>query len=392
MPSAYNKGLNKMPDRHLETLHDIEDFVRGGTFYGTGGGGDFDRGVKILKKHLDMGLSLGWVDVGAIADDEYTMCPFTMGSLATITDEKAAFMRTFEIDESQFGYRRGEHLADAAKALERYTGKKASSYVPIELGGGNAGSCVAAAAMNGVPVVDGDFTGRAIPEITQTLPSIFGKPVLPMSSCDAWHDICFIDSAVNLKMAERIGKQISVAGFLGCDMAGFMMKGSEMKEVVVPGTLTCALDLGKAIRKANEEGHNPVEAIVEYTKGYLVAVGTVSRKDWYDKDGYYWGTHEIVGEGGYAGRTYKIWFKNENHICWRDGKVLVTSPDLISIVDARTGWPFTNNQVQEGDRVAVISTRCNERHRTKEGLEVLAPRAFGYDIDYVPVEEAVKEW
>lgn len=381
-----------MPNTFLKTLTDIEDFVRGGTFYGTGGGGDFDRGVKILKKHLDMNLSLGWTDVQAIADDEYTMCPFTMGSLATITDEKAAFMRTFEIDEAQFGYRRGEYLADAAKALERYTGKRASAYVPIELGGGNAGSCIAAAARNGVPVVDGDFTGRAIPEITQTLPAIYGKPVLPLSSCDAWHDICFIDSAVNLKMAERIGKQISVAGFLGCDMAGFMMLGCDMKEVVVPGTLTCALELGRVIREANESGQDPIEAIVNYTRGYLVAVGTVTKKEWYDKDGYYWGTHEIAGEGSWDGHTFRVWFKNENHICWRDREVLVTSPDLISIVDASTGWPFTNNQLQEGARVAVISTKCNERHRAKVGLAVLAPRAFGYDIEYVPLEEAVKRW
>ena len=381
-----------MPTRRLGTLREIEDFVRGGTFFGTGGGGDFDRGVKILKKHLDMGLSIGWTDVSAIADDKYVMCPFTMGSLATITEEKAAFMRSFRVAESEFGYRRGEYLADAAKALERHTGQKAAAYVAIELGGGNAGSCIAAAAKNGVLMVDGDFTGRAIPEINQTLPAIYGKPILPLSSCDAWHDICFVDSAVNLRMAERIGKQISVAGFLGCDMAGFLMRGSEMKEVVVQGSLTRCYELGVAIRQAQETGESPVQAILNRTGGYLIAIGTVAKKDWYDKDGYYWGTHHIVGEGPYSGISYEIWFKNENHICRRDGKVMVTSPDLISIVDAQTGSPFTNNQVEEGYRVAVIAARCTPRHRTIEGLAALSARAFGYDIDYVPVEEAAKAW
>lgn len=377
--------------KRLDTLTDIEDFVRGATFFGTGGGGDFDRGVNILKKHLDMGLSIGWASIEVVGDDEYTICPFTMGSLATITEEKAAFMRTFDVDESKFDYRRGEHLADAAKALERYTGKKAVAYVPIELGGGNAGSCIAAAARNGVLVVDGDYSGRAIPEITQTLPAIHQKPVLPLSSCDAWHNICFVDSTVNLKMAERIGKQISVAAFLGCDMAGFLMRGRDMKEVVVRRSLTRCYELGSSIRMALRHKESPIDAILDYTEGYLLALGTVVDKDWYDKDGYYWGTHRIAGEGDYLGNTFEIWFKNENHIFWRDGEVVVTSPDLISVVDVETGFSYTNNQLAEGHRVAVVAAKCTPGHRTPEGLMALSARTFGYDFDYVPVEEAVKK-
>jgi hypothetical protein len=40
-----------------------------------------------------------------------------------------------------------------------------------------------------------------------------------------------------------------------------------------------------------------------------------------------------------------------------------------------------------GMRVAVIAFPCSEKWRTPKGLELVGPRYFGYDTDYVPVEE-----
>jgi len=35
----------------------------------------------------------------------------------------------------------------------------------------------------------------------------------------------------------------------------------------------------------------------------------------------------------------------------------------------------------------VIATPCDRRWRTAAGLELAGPRYFGYEIDYVPVEQ-----
>jgi DUF917 family protein len=37
--------------------------------------------------------------------------------------------------------------------------------------------------------------------------------------------------------------------------------------------------------------------------------------------------------------------------------------------------------------VTVIATPCDGKWRTAAGLALVGPRYFGYDIDYVPVEE-----
>ena len=65
----------------LKNRQDVEDFVRGCTFYGTGGGGDYAQGVDALMKQLEKGREIGWIDVQEV-EDGYSCCPFLMGSIA----------------------------------------------------------------------------------------------------------------------------------------------------------------------------------------------------------------------------------------------------------------------------------------------------------------------
>ena len=94
----------------------------------------------------------------------------------------------------------------------------------------------------------------------------------------------------------------------------------------------------------------------------------------------------IEGEGGCAGSTYRIWFKNENIIAWRDGEIDITVPDLICVIDDDTGEPLLNPSYRLGSRVSVVALPAPKQWRTARGLEVLGPRHFGFEVDYRPVE------
>ncbi len=377
-----------MLKKSLKTHQEIEDFVRGCTFYGTGGGGDYDAGVALLTAQLDKGLEVGWVDSSDIKDDEYSICPFLMGSIAPITEETVREMKSFGLTERKYDYK--DVLCRAVKALERYSDKKAKALVPIELGGANAAACISAAAENGIVTLDGDYTGRAIPEIQQTTPYIYEKTLMPITSCDGWGNTGIIEEAVNWQMAERIGKMISAAGYAVCGQAGFLMNGRDTKEAINHGTMTECYEIGKMIREEREAGRDPIDAVVRKLGGWVICRGTVTKKEWEDRVGYYWGTHTFTGEGAFKGTTLKIWFKNENHICWKNGEVFITSPDMLIAVDAETGHPYTNNKIEEGQRVIVIALKARKVFRTSRGISVLGPGAFGYDIEYVPVEEKIK--
>jgi DUF917 family protein len=74
-----------------------------------------------------------------------------------------------------------------------------------------------------------------------------------------------------------------------------------------------------------------------------------------------------------------------------DGEVVVSVPDLITIVDTETGEAISTELLRFGQRVSVIAWPCDPLWRTPRGLELTAPKAFGYDIPYVPfAAEAVR--
>jgi len=79
-----------MPHRTLTTRQDCEDFVRGCTIMGIGGGGRPEVGLKVLLDALDEGPTLEWVDVDDIDGDAWTASVYGMGSTAPVTPETEA--------------------------------------------------------------------------------------------------------------------------------------------------------------------------------------------------------------------------------------------------------------------------------------------------------------
>lgn len=378
-----------MPSKKLTTQQEVEDFVRGCTFYATGGGGLPENGIRSLVSELEAGRAIGWVDMSEIPDDALTVCPFLMGSIAPHDDATINEMKGFGMTKGVNPEK--ERLMKAIQELEIYTGKKFSVVVPIELAGANTAGPMAAGSGLGMITVDGDYTSRAIPEIVQITPNYKGKNCLPIASVDEWGNVCIIKESTSLRVAERIGKLISAAGYGLAGQAGIILTGKELKETVIPGTLTESYKLGKFIRETREAGKNVVDEMVKMLGGWVLAKGEITAKDDSDELGYYWGDVTITGENDFEGDTYKFWFKNENHVVWKNDVPYVMSPDIISTVDLETGEPIPNPKIKVGQKVALIGMKCKPVLRCKECYEVLTPQYFGYDIPYVPIEEVMEK-
>ena len=157
------------------------------------------------------------------------------------------------------------------------------------------------------------------------------------------------------------------------------------------GTLSQAYQVGRILREAVEKGLDPAEEVASFIGGWILFRGEVTGTEWEDREAYMfgYGTHHLRGFGKDAGHTFRIRYKNEFHITWRDDQPFVTSPDSIAVIDWETGEPHTNYSLAEGQKVAVIGRKGAEAHRTERGVEVLGPRHFGFDIEYVPIEQRV---
>jgi DUF917 family protein len=385
-----------LPTFKIETIEEVQDFVRGCAFYGTGGGGSPDYGLDILTRVFKQrGGIITITDPTRVLDNAWTTCAYGMGSIGPRTPKILEEIGQLGLANSNIvvDYK----LFEAIKELEEFSKVKISAIVPLEIGGANTPDPVATAAHSGLTIVDGDYSGgRAIPEIIQTTPHMNGKSMVPLASVDEWGNTVLLKKAVNNLVAEKIGKLVSILAY--GNLAGnatYLLPASEMKKLIVPGTLSKALTAGKKIRDLKEsdkekEEDNLLQKFARSLDGYFVFKGIVTNKDDEDREGYYWGTDILEGQDEFKGHSFKIFFKNENHVSWFDDEPFVTSPDIITTLDLKTMEPTTNPKIKRGDLLGVFVFKADERFRTTKGLEVLGPRHFGFNYEYVPMEAVVR--
>jgi len=371
-----------MSSYNLKNKQDVEDFVRGVTFMGTGGGGDPKIGLDFLVKALEEGYKLSWVDISEINEEEWVAMPFYMGSIAPISEENLKKLKEMGLGEPTVE----RPLIKAVQELEKCKQIKLGALIAGELGGSNTPVPLDTAARLNKVFIDGDFAGRAIPELTQATPCVKNKSICPLVMCDLWGNVNIIESAINFGMVEEYGRSIVMVTNQMTGNIGFLMKVKELKEVMIPGTLTDSYIVGKTIRKAREvAGQDPVEKVVEVIGGHLLFKGTVTKREFEDKKGFMFGTHVFEGLDEFQGHTFKIWFKNENHITWLDNKPYVCSPDIITVVALGDCEPITNTYLKVRQQVAVIG-KSHIKYRDKGDVNLLTPKHFGFDIEWKPIE------
>jgi DUF917 family protein len=155
----------------LKNEVDIRDFVRGSTFMGTGGGGPQTTGLKFLMDDIQEGRKISWINASEIPDDAWTCVPYYMGSIAPMVPETEIKMKSMGLTEEKVE----RVLIKAVEELQNYMGIEFDAVVPVELGGINTPAPVDAAIRMGIPIVDGDYAGRAVPEVIQASPKGYCK-------------------------------------------------------------------------------------------------------------------------------------------------------------------------------------------------------------------------
>lgn len=379
-----------MADLILKTKDDVEHFLTGCAFLGTGGGGEVSVGRDTLYQCLDEETEIRLTDPESIRDDATYCCAFFMGSIAPKTEEIKAEMERLGYRDRTLGY--VDMLAGAVESLEKTLGHNVDGLYIAEPGGSNAACCMAAAYKLGIPIFDGDPAGRAIPEMTNGLFSIYDKSCLPIAYCDAWGNQNATFHAMGYSAAERIGKYLSEASYGEMAEAAYSITGKELKELFVFHSLSKAFEIGKTIHTyswkngdMNEKNiYNPVEmlqAVARTINGVFVGTGVIRNFHTDETSGYYSGSFEIKGNG--ENENYKIWFKNENHILWVNGEPKATSPDLISLVNLEDGEPLLNSHLKDGIPIGIIVSSACQQYLTEKAIASFGPRYFGFDFDYV---------
>jgi DUF917 family protein len=169
------------------------------------------------------------------------------------------------------------------------------------------------------------------------------------------------------------------------------MTGRQLKDTVIPGTVSFSVKLGALLREKRGQADTlltPLKTLFEpsiYGECKLLYTGKVIDKTTRIIGGYDVGEATIQDFTATA-EPILINIKNEYLLARQGKRVMASVPDLITIVDFEMGTPINGERLRFGQRVAIFATGCPDFYRTARALKVVAPRCFGFDIDYVPLE------
>jgi uncharacterized protein len=352
------------------TVEMLEDLALGAAVLGTGGGGDPYVGKLMAREAIKKYGPVQLYELDELDADDLVV-PTAMMGAPTVMVEKMP---------------NGDDIINAFHSIGKYMGKPIRATMSIEAGGLNSVVPIYVAARLQIPIVDCDGMGRAFPEIQMVTHTIHGISATPFAMSDERGNTVLMET-INNRWTETFARSVTVNMGAMAMIACYAATVGQLKEAAVHGTLSKGIEIGRTIRRARIEEANPVEAIRKAVGGYLVLKGKVSDVQRRTEAGFAKGDAFLDGIDAYSGQKAQLSFQNEHLALRIDGQFKVTVPDLITVLDIDTGEPITTEGLRYGMRVAIISFPCTPKWRTPGGMALVGPRYFGYDVDYVPVEE-----
>jgi uncharacterized protein len=351
------------------SLAEIESLAIGAWILGTGGGGSPYLALLNMRALYREGHVVSLMDPADLADDDLVAVVSNMGA-PLVGQERLTDPRTIHA---------------AVRMMEEYLGHRFRAVMSLEIGGGNAIQPFMAAALLGLPVVDGDTMGRAFPEAQMTSFAIHDLPMYPLTLTDVRDNAVIVARAASWKWMERISRRACVEVGSIAATCKAPRTGKEVKECGILYSTTKAIRLGQTVQAARRAHADPIQAVIGAEGGRLLfsgKIGDVSRRT---TEGFLRGTAAIDGLDAFRGHAFALAFQNEFAVGWLDGMPRVTTPDLICVMDTGSGEAIGTETLRYGQRVSVVALPAPPILLTPKGLEHVGPRAFGYDLDFVSV-------
>lgn len=326
---------------------DIAALERGCVLLGSGGGGRTSTAVRLLRAKL-RAAPVPLVPVTELPGDAMVV-PVGLAGATGMLEEKPPS---------------GGELTAAIAAVARWSGSRVDAIMSIESAGIN-GLMVFCCER---PVVDADLMGRAFPRLGQSSTSRRGVQAGPYALVDAAGRTTIMDR-VDPEAGERLMRGALQAGGGWAAFAHWPIRAADLAEQAVVGSLSRALALGRAMLALPDRAPRaPALGGRLHGAGRVVEVVRSAGGD---------GRVTVLDDGG---AVLRVEMENEYQVVFADGVPVATTPDVICLLEVRTGRPVGCDEVRQGPRVEVLQLPGPAFWRRPDRLPQVSPSAFGIDV------------
>jgi hypothetical protein len=204
--------------------------------------------------------------------------------------------------------------------------------------------------------------------------------------------VLIVEKSTSPALADEIGRFAVVQdGGAGANNH-YHQSGAQLKKSVIPNSISKSIDLGVAVRDANENNNNPIDVFIDEMGGQIVARGIIEDVKGEDRAGH-WHVLVRIKPENLEGKV-EIVVKNEYMMAMYDGEPIVMFPDLICLHYPETGHGVMSSDLKEGLEVVITAVPAHERLRyagsTEIGRKAFSPERYGHpELEYKPMEEII---
>jgi len=336
---------------------DLKQIIIGSSILGTGGGGNFDLGLKTvdaIKKSVDL------VSLKTIPNDETVITVFGVGGLKQYGNAKKVILKNVRI-------------------LEHLIKTKIKYLIPVEIGPSSLANTFSVASQIDCRVVDGDIVGyRASPEVFLETISLRNISRCPLVASSTNGTTITINDASTPEKIEIILRQLSIQTDSKVYVAGYPMPVGKIKKIVGIGSVSFSLKTGAIASDATNSR--------AFVNG-LRQLGFV-----------YYGGGLIIKQqinDGFPGFTsgkliisdkkdeYILYYKNEFLLLEKNGLTILTCPDSIILVDEIKKNGINNGGNNMNKRVLIFGKKSIPIWRSRKGRLLFSPKNIGYQFPQV---------
>ncbi|MFD2469304.1 DUF917 domain-containing protein [Amycolatopsis silviterrae] len=350
------------------TAADVPALERGVALLGSGGGGDTVTAAVLLRRLTESGREPVVHRVSELPPDTLVVPAGIVGATAAFAEKLPS----------------GDEFASAIAAIERWTGQRAQALMTIEIGGLNGLLPLVVAEELGLSYVDADLSGRGLPRLDQFSVAATGRGVAPAAMAEPGGRVVVLAAAADSVVENGVRAFLTSSGGWAA-IALAPIPAGELAGHTVLGTTSEALALGARVLAAGEA---PDLATLETALGgQVLARGRVLEVSRHIGPGQH--GHPGFGRGSATltdhrdGALLRLEMENEYLLALRDGLPVASTPDVLSVLDRRTGVPLQCDTIRAGVEVDVVCLAASPFWTDPRRRPLLEPRAYGIDCDPV---------